>query len=88
MTIAAGAIAKRRPVRVIFDVAASALHGCRSILSIGVTFLTRDLLVSSSKRELTHRVVVEAQIMEAALLVAALTGGTPELSPVLIFVTA
>ena len=78
MTIAAGAIAKRRPVRVIFDVAASALHGCRSILSIGVTFLTRDLLVSSSKRELTHRVVVESQVstLEARLPVA-LRAGDP-----------
>ena len=75
-------------MRIEIEMTATAAQFERSIGPSRVAASAVHLLVLPLEGEATHRVVVEALVMEAALLVAALTRGSAKLPTMLIFMTA
>ena len=88
VALRAGRIAKGLSVGVEVEVAAPTAGLDRPIEPPGVAAGAVHLSVSSLKRKAAHRVMIKAEIAEAALLVAALAGGPAELPPVLILMAA
>lgn len=72
-------------MRVKIEMAAPTAHLDGPIGSSRVAAGAVHLSMLPLEGEATHRIVVKAQVMEARLLMAALTGSPTELSPVLIF---
>ena len=88
VALGARSVPEGLPMWVEIEMATPAAHLDGSIGPPRVAASAVHLSMLPLEGEATHRVVIKAQIMEAALLVTALTGGAPELSPVLIFMTA